>query len=223
MSKTVMVVAPHPDDETLGCAGALLRHAQAGDTIIWLVITSMHEVDGYTLKQIDNRQAEMHAVAQRYGFAEVVCLGLRTARLDSLPLADLISHISSVFQRIRPEILYIPYRYDAHSDHGCVFDAVSACSKSFRYPFIRSVYAYETLSETGFGLTVENSAFSPNLFVDISHCLEQKLSIMMIYQDEIGTFPFPRSQEAVKALAQLRGAQANMLAAEAFMILKELR
>jgi LmbE family N-acetylglucosaminyl deacetylase len=223
MAKCVMVIAPHPDDETLGCGGTLLRHIAEGDNVYWLIATQMNHLDGYSSEQMSRRQVEIKQVERDYGFADVFELPFRAAQLDALPLSQLVKSISDIFMQIKPDTLYIPYRNDAHSDHGCVFDAVSACSKSFRYPFINNVYAYETLSETGFALSVDANSFHPNCYVDITAYLERKLMIMQNYVSEVGEFPFPRSLQAIQALAQLRGTQANCLAAEAFMLLKSFR
>ena len=114
----------------------------------------------------------------------------------------------------------IPHRGDVHSDHRIVFDAVTACTKWFRYPSVQRVLAYETVSETEFGLSKEQ-AFSPNYFVDISRFLTEKLRLMQIYESEISKPPFPRSVEVVKALAIWRGATSGYDAAEAFELLKE--
>jgi len=95
-------------------------------------------------------------------------------------------------------------------------------TKSFRYPFIKRVLVYETISETDFGMKPEDGGFRPNVFNNISDFLEEKLNILDIFESEMGDFPFPRSRIALTALSQLRGAQSNCEAAEAFMLIKEI-
>jgi LmbE family N-acetylglucosaminyl deacetylase len=82
--------------------------------------------------------------------------------------------------------------------------------------------AYETLSETDFNLKPGATAFTPNTWVDIADYLDNKLSIIKIYESEFKAFPFPRSEEAIVAQARIRGIQCNSHAAEAFMLLKEI-
>jgi len=219
----VLCVAPHPDDETLGCGGALLRHVAEGAHVHWLVMTHMHEAQGFSAQRIASRSAEIEQVARAYGFAGTHLAGLPTTRLDTLPMAELVGAVSAVFAEVRPRTVYVPYRNDAHSDHAVVFDAATACCKSFRHPSVRSVYAYETLSETEFGMRPDDPGFHPNLFVDISAWLDRKVEIMKLFAGEMGTFPFPRSEECLRAQAMLRGSQAGLHAAEAFMVLKEIR
>lgn len=220
--KKVLAIAPHPDDETLGCGGTLLRHHLNGDEVHWLILTAVSEARGFSAARVQSRAAEIDAVASAYGFAGVHKADFPTAMLDTLPKGDLIGAVGQVVKSVGAEVLYVPHRYDVHSDHAAVFDAAAACSKSFRYPTVKSVYAYETLSETEFGLRPDGG-FHPNLFVDIDGFLDRKLEIMKMFAGEMGPFPFPRSEECIRALATLRGSVAGVSAAEAFMILKEIR
>jgi LmbE family N-acetylglucosaminyl deacetylase len=101
-----------------------------------------------------------------------------------------------------------------------VFDAAASCTKWFRYPSIKRVLAYETMSETDFGLGT-SQAFRPNVIINIEPYLTDKLRAMDIYTSELGEFPFPRSHKAIQALATLRGAASGFVAAEAFELLRE--
>ena len=128
-----------------------------------------------------------------------------------------------VFQTVQPHTVYLPHWGDAHSDHTVAFDAASACTKWFRYPSIREVLSYETLSETGFHLGSQGQMFQPNVFVDIEAHLDKKVQIVKEYASEIAPFPFPRSEEAVRSLAAYRGSFAGCKAAEAMTLLKQIR
>ena len=79
---------------------------------------------------------------------------------------------------------------------------------------------YETLSETEFNF-VENRTFRPNVFINISQYLDDKIKMMKNYESEIGEFPFPRSEKAIRSLAALRGSQSGFEAAEAFELVYE--
>lgn len=223
VNNTVLCIAPHPDDETLGCGGSLLRHVAEGDDVHWMIMTAVTESLGFAAARVRDRADEVQAVARAYGFSQVHQAGLPTTRLDTVPMAELVTQVGAVVGAIRPAIVYVPYRNDVHSDHAAVFDAAIACSKSFRYPSIRKIYAYETLSETEFGLRPDDGGFRPNAFVDISAWLDRKIAVMRLYAGEMLDFPFPRSEECMRAQCMLRGSQAGVHAAEAFMLLKEIR
>ncbi|MBK7843496.1 MAG: PIG-L family deacetylase [Bdellovibrionales bacterium] len=220
--KSVLVISPHPDDETLGCGGTLLRHKAAGDSVNWLIISRMNINNGFSSEKITERAHEIDLVAAQYGFSQVVLGKFDAMALDTYPKKDIVGEISRVIQTIRPNIVYVPHRLDAHSDHTAVFDASLSATKSFRNPFITSIRAYETLSETEFGLRPEDPGFRPNLFVDISQFLERKIEIMRLYLGELAEHPFPRSEKSIRALALLRGATSGASAAEAFIVLREI-
>ncbi|RDB42159.1 PIG-L family deacetylase [Halomonas sp. DQ26W] len=222
-STTVLVIAPHPDDETLGCGGTLLKLKAQGANVHWLIVTTIAGVPGFSSTQAQKRAQEIDLVAEEYGFDGVHKCELPTAMLDTLNKGELVFSMAEVINHLKPDTLFLPYRNDVHSDHASVFDAIVSASKSFRSPFVRSIYAYETLSETDFGLRPDDSGFRPNLYIDIGGYLEKKIDIMKLFDGEMGVFPFPRSEECIHALATLRGAQSNAQAAEAFMILKEIR
>ena len=148
-------------------------------------------------------------------------MNIPTTSLDTIPKSEMIKEFGSLFDKIHPDLIYIPYRNDAHSDHEVVFDAAVACSKSFRNSSIKTIRIYETLSETEFGMRPEDNGFKPNYFVDISEFLERKLEIMKLYQGEILPHPFPRSVECIQSLALLRGSYAGFKYGEAFMTVKE--
>jgi len=220
MLSKIIVIAPHPDDETLGVGGTLLRKKAEGAIVAWLIVTNISIESGWSAEKVKKRTDEIRSITQLYEFDEVYCLNFKTTQLDTLPMSDLVAAISDVFKAFKPEEVFVPHPADVHTDHRVVFDAVSACTKWFRYPSVKRVLAYETLSETDFGLRADQ-AFRPNVFVDIEHFFIKKLQAIDIYVSEVGEFPFPRSHEAIQALATLRGAASGFKAAEAFELLRE--
>ena len=91
----VLVMAVHPDDETLGCGGTLLKHKAAGDEIHWLIATEMLESYGYDKDVILKRNKEIEDVRKQYGFDSTHCLGLPTMRVDEHSMSVLIEKISN--------------------------------------------------------------------------------------------------------------------------------
>jgi LmbE family N-acetylglucosaminyl deacetylase len=182
----------------------------------------MEERQGFTKAAIVDRNEVIERVVQAYGMHECHIAPFATMELDIVPLSDRVSFVSSVFKACQPNIVYLPHPSDIHSDHAAVYDAVKACTKSFRYPSVQSVRLYETLSETDFALPLNGNTFSPNLFVDVSGHFQGKLQILEYFRAELGEHPFPRSMRAVEALATLRGAVAGVEYAEAFVTVKEI-
>ena len=217
--KTI-VIAPHPDDEVLGVGGTLLRRKAEGARIAWLIVTAISVKAGWSEERVKQRADEIRRITEFLGFDEVFELKFPTTQLDRVPMSDLVAGISSVFSSFAPEEVFVPHPSDVHTDHRVVFDAAASCTKWFRYPSVNRVLAYETLSETDFGLGTDQG-FRPNVFVSIEPYLDDKLRAMDIYASELGEFPFPRSHEAIRALATLRGAASGFKSAEAFELLRE--
>lgn len=223
-----MIIAVHPDDETLGAGGTLLKHQANGDEIHCIFCTDIFESEGFSKEQIDTREQEIQEICKSYNFASIHRLGLKTTKIDEYNTSYLISLFSQIFTKIKPNILYLPFAYDVHSDHRIIFQAAFSCTKSFRYPSIEKILMMETLSESEFAPTLPNQSFIPNVFVDISAFFEKKCEIMKIYQSELGKSPFPRSIENIEALATFRACTMGgketvdtKLYAESFMLLKE--
>jgi len=219
----VLVIAVHPDDETLGCGGALLRHRAQGGELHWMIATELVEKDGFETDLIQKRNEEIKKVSQCYGFEKVHRLGLATMKVDQYGMSELITKVSEVMKAVQPAVLYLPFKSDVHSDHRRIFEAVYSCTKVFRYPVLKKIYMMEVLSETEFAPSLKEDSFIPNYFVDISKFLEKKIEIMKIFQSEMGEHPFPRNERNIRALATYRGATAGVEYAESFMLLKEIQ
>lgn len=221
MSK-VLVVSTHPDDETLGCGGTILKHKKCGDEIYWMILTNINIENGWEKETIKRRQQEIKTVAELYGFTDVYKLDFPTTKLDTIPMAELINSISKVINEVKPHIIYLPNRSDVHTDHQITFNAVWSCTKNFRYPFIKRILMYETLSESEFAPALSETIFIPNVFVDITSFFNKKIKIMKIYNSEIMKSPFPRSIDAIEILAKYRGSRIGKKSAEAFSILLDI-
>jgi LmbE family N-acetylglucosaminyl deacetylase len=217
-----LIIAPHADDELLGCGGTLLRRRQEGGIVGWLLVTAMRPGYAWSTEKIEKRTFEVERVREGLGVRpeHLFELGLQTTQLGQVPSGDLITLISRVFIHFQPDEVLVPHAHDIHSDHRVVFDAVAACTKWFRYPSVKRVLAYETMSETDFVLRPEG-LFNPTVFVDITPFIDCKIALMGIYQSELGQHPFPRSETALRALAHFRGAQSGFGSAEAFQLLRE--
>jgi N-acetylglucosamine malate deacetylase 1 len=219
----VLVIAAHPDDETLGCGGTLLKHLSAGDEVSWVIVTQAHQPQ-WPSGTIDLKAAEVERVASAYGFARHERLGFPSARLDVTPRAELIDAIGRVIEQSRPSIVYVVHAGDVHGDHADVFDATLAVLKAFRMSTFgtRRVLAYETLSSTDAAPPTPERTFSPTVFCDMGEFLERKLEIMALYESEAQADPLPRGPAAIRALARLRGSTVGVEYAEGFRLVREL-
>ncbi len=220
MSK-ILIIATHPDDETLGCGGTILRHIANKDKVYWLIATKMKNKKKWKENKINLRKNEILSVYKKFKFSKKYELDFETSYLDSIPIGEIIHKLNKVVIDCKPDIVYCPNIDDVHTDHQIISKACSGLAKSFRFNFIKRILTYEVISETNYNF-FNNEEFKPNYFVNIQNYLKQKIEIMKIYKSEMKKFPFPRSVEAIEALAKIRGAQSNLKAAEAFKIIKEI-
>lgn len=212
MKEKVCVIAVHPDDETLGCGGTILKHLRKGDEVHCVFVTGGNE----------NQKSIIQKVSDAYRLTSVVNFDFPELMLQDISLNQLIPQFSSLFFKIEPTILYIPNRSDMHSDHRAVYNAISACTKSFRYPFIKQILMCEVISETDFVLGLPEMMFIPNYYVDISETFEEKLRILELYQSELLPYPMTRNLNTMESLNRYRGSLINSEYAEAFMSIKTI-
>jgi N-acetylglucosamine malate deacetylase 1 len=217
------VICAHPDDETLGCGGTMLKHVASGDDLTWAIATQAHEPQ-WSRETIELKALEVDRVAEAYGVARHHRLGFPSSRLDITPRSELIAAIGDVVERERPETVYVVHPGDVHGDHADVFEATLAVLKAFRTTAlgVRRVLAYETLSSTEAAPPSAERAFVPTVFSDVSDWLERKLEIMALYESESQLDPLPRGPEAIRALARFRGATVGLRYAEALRLVREL-
>ena len=184
-------------------------------------MTKPSSVLDWSEKQISKRKAQIKDITNKLDFDKVYQLDFPAASLTQDYLPSLIKSIDQTIKDFSPNEVFFPHIGDVHSDHQIIHKAVLSASKSFRNSKLKRLIVYETLSETEYGLD-RSKVFFPNLFIDITKFLDQKINLMKIYSSEIEDFPFPRSKESIKSLAKFRGTSCNCLAAEAFEILKQI-
>tara|TARA_Y100000739_G_C20547232_1_gene436459 strand:+ start:539 stop:1201 length:663 start_codon:yes stop_codon:yes gene_type:complete len=214
-----LVIAPHADDEILGVGGTLLKRKSEGHELGWLIVTKPNNLVNWTDLKVQNREKEIENIKNNIPFDKLYQLDYFATELDQKPFSNIVNDFTSIINSFEPQEIFVPHFGDVHSDHEIVHKAAISSSKSFRNKNIKRILAYETISETEYGLD-RSKIFSPNLYVDISEFIARKLELLNIYKSEINNFPFPRSKTALLSLARFRGSSCNCEAAEAFEILK---
>lgn len=215
----ILAIAPHPDDEVLGCGGTLLKYSKEGDEIYLCVATKAYAPD-WPEEFLKNRPKEIEKAGRILNIKKTYFLDFHTVKLDTVPQKELIGRLSDCINEIKPDMLYIPHRGDLHKDHRLIFEACLVAARPLNHR-IKSILSYETLSETGWGQAIE--PFVPNVYVDVSEFFGKKIEAMKAYGSELRQFPHPRSLEAIEALAKKRGSEAGAMFAEAFVLIREIR
>ena len=214
----VLVFAPHPDDETLGCGGTLLKHLSNKDQIYWCMMTYGNSKMGHDKKHFKKWDSIIESINKEYQSTKFFNLKFPSGELDNVGNMEIITKIKKVINEVRPQLVYLNHCGDVHTDHRYTFDCVMSSVKNFNFPFIDKIMTYETISETDFSPVSLNQTFKPNIFVDISDFFDQKIKIMKNYKSEVMQEPLPRSIRSIEALAVLRGSRIGVNYAEAFQL-----
>jgi len=221
MTHRVLVIAPHPDDEIIGCAGTMARHIKAGDTVYVLVVTRGIPAL-FPDALIQQVRGEMQTAHQLLGVKETRVMDFPAPMLDVTPGYELANAISGVIREFAPDTVYIPHRGDIHADHGKVHLAALIAARPINGCSVRRVLSYETLSETDWAPPTGENAFIPTVFVDITEFLPLKLEAMKCFTSQLKAYPNTRSLESLAALARVRGGTISVGSAEAFMLIRHI-
>lgn len=219
--RRALVVAPHHDDEILGCGGTMRRLVEEGAEVHVAVVTRgcLPQFDDAAVQQI---RGEACAAHERLGVTATRYLDLPAAGLDRIPHADLNRAVGDLIRDVAPDTLFLPFGGDIHLDHQLVFTSALVAARPRAGAFPARIYAYETLSETNWNAPHVAPTFTPNVFVDIAAQLDHKLAAFALYASQVQPAPHERSLETLRALAVVRGATVQRVAAEAFMLVRQV-
>jgi len=217
--KKVLVIAPHPDDETLGAGGTIRKYTDAGYDVTVLTVAA-HMPPLYSSEVKETTTQEARAAQDVLGVKNSVFLDKPAVYLGNIPTPEFNALILDQVAKTTPDILLIPF-YDRHLDHRLIFDACMVAARPVGPgKNISLVAAYETISETHWNAPHIEPNFTPNFCVDITDQIDAKLQAMSCFASQMHEFPGPRSVEALKALALFRGSQAGYAYAEAFHVIR---
>jgi LmbE family N-acetylglucosaminyl deacetylase len=223
MNKTVLIVAAHADDEALGCGGTVARHTAEGD-----VVHAIFMADGVnsransTVGDFPRRIAAARQAHEILGLQHVEYLGFPDNSMDSVPLLKVVQSLEDVIKTISPQVVYTHHYGDLNIDHRITHSAVMTACRPQPGGATREIFSFEVLSSTEWAASVQEP-FLPNVFVDISDYLDQKIQALQAYQLEMRSAPHSRSIEHAECLAHHRGNSVGVGAAEAFMLIRQIR
>lgn len=224
MSK-ILVIAPHADDEVLGCGALIGKLSAEGKDVYVLVCTNAHvgAPELFSKESIDRVRGEALEAHKMLGVKKTYFLELPAPALDIYPSYKISNQIYRILNDINPDTVFIPHRGDSHKDHRMIHEAAMVVVRPRGNYCVKNVYAYETLSETEWGEPIQSDFFIPNKYVSFSvEEFEKKLKAMGCFKSQLAPFPASRSLEAIEALGKYRGACISKLRAEAFEVLREI-
>ena len=218
----VLVIAPHPDDEIIGVGGTIANRVKAGHEVSVCIVTKGCE-PLFSKESVEQVRRECKEADTFLGIKETVFLDFPAAMMEEVPRYKLNDAIVKVVQETQPDEVFIPHRGDMQLDHKMVVDAAMVALRPKYKHVVKRIYAYETLSETGWDVPNTVNEFIPTVYENISETLQFKLQAMRIFKSQLAEFPNARSIEAITALAKFRGSTVTVNAAEAFTLLREIK
>jgi N-acetylglucosamine malate deacetylase 1 len=219
-----IVVAPHADDDVLGCGGLMAKLSRTGADlhVVFMTVDGFHHYGLSSIVSFGERIAEIEQVAAFLSFSWEIFFPDQDMieRLDTLPKRDLVDRFERLFNDRQPELLLLPSNVDYDQDHRRTFETAFAAARPIAPAFgkwlIPHVLAYEQ--------TKLNFAWQdlprPAAFLDITDYLEAKLHANNLYHSQLRPSPHVRSPEAIQALARIRGGEIGVNYAEAYQVLR---
>jgi LmbE family N-acetylglucosaminyl deacetylase len=221
MNTSVLVVAPHADDEVLGAGGTIARFANEGAQVTVAVLTGGFPPH-FAAGEEDHIRQEAIRSHEILKVKETVYFDFPAAALDTVPHREVNQALNSLYQRITPTYVFVPFWGDVHRDHQAAFQSAVVMCRPTGGHLPRSVLAYETISETNWNAAPVTPGFLPNTYIDISDYLETKLEAFRAYASQVRPYPHERSIETMQAIAIMRGTTVHLRAAEAFIALRNI-
>jgi LmbE family N-acetylglucosaminyl deacetylase len=226
MKTKILIVAAHPDDEILGCAGTVARSISEGDEVYTLIlgegITSRDDK-----RQREKRESEIkelkacaYKANKTIGVKDVYIYDLPDNRFDTVPLLDVVKLIDKTKNQIKPHIVYTHHHGDLNIDHRITYRAVLTACRPIGNETVREIYSFEIPSSTDWNYP---NIFKPNFFVNVAKTIDKKIKALRFYGGELREFPHPRSEESIKIAARRWGSISNLEYAEAFEIIRAIK
>ena len=217
----VLVIAPHPDDEILGVGGTMAKHIRDGNNVFVCIVTRGC-IPLFSEEAVNRTREEAYKCHNFLGITETFYLDFPAVMLEKVERYDINDKIQKVITQVEPQIVYIPHHGDMQKDHQIISEASMVALRPKYSHRVEKIYAYETLSETEWNIPHATNALLPNVYSDISDFIKDKIEALKFYESQLSDFPNPRSIVAVEALARYRGSTINAMAAEAFMLIREI-
>lgn len=219
--RKALVLAPHPDDEVLGCGGTIAHIAKVGGHVHVGIVTRA-DGPGFPPDTVAIGRREAAAAHGVLGVRQTHYLDQPAVGLDMISGAELNRVVGELVESLAPDTLFVPFLGDVHVDHQRIFQAAMVAVRPRSVGVPVRVLAYETLSETNWYAPGITPAFVPDTFIDIGETIETKLRAFACFASQVREFPDERSLRALEAQAVVRGATVFRRAAEAFMTVRQI-
>lgn len=224
----VLAVVAHPDDELLGCGATLRRLADEGHDVFSCVLSSNADARHARpdLERLHNVAADS---SRMVGIQETMSHTFPNIKLNTVPHLDIVHAIEEAILRFRPSWIFAHYGGDLNIDHRVAYETTMAAaslpqrmSRDIDPHLIERIYLFEILTSTDWAWP-SGAGFTPNAFVSVEKTFDRKIEALECFEGALKAPPHARTAANLRALAQVRGAQAGVPLAEAFQLVRHIQ
>lgn len=224
MSKNVLIVAAHPDDEVIGCGGTIARHVENGDQVhvVFMADGESSRNVPEVAKLVEKRKQDAINALQTLGVASFpTFLDWPDNRMDNPDFLDIVQSLESATNHLTPNIIYTHWARDLNIDHRITFSAVITAFRPEPGSTVEEINCFEVCSASDWQAG-EVYCFNPNKTINIERFMESKKQSLACYAAELPAAPHTRSLDSIIANNARRGNQVGLSYAEAFISVRNI-
>jgi LmbE family N-acetylglucosaminyl deacetylase len=224
MTKKVLVLAAHPDDETLGCGGTINYMYKRGYEIMLITFTdgTGARIDTSALVT-ENRNDRLDKVAKRLGIAHVISGTFPDNRMDTVALLDVVKFIEETMKtyKFKPNFIFTHHPDCLNVDHSTVYKATITAFRPQNINNRQQIYSYYIPSSTDYNPL---NQFQGNTYfrLKLQHMSAKMEVLNQIYPDELRKYPHSRSSRNIENLMQVWGSEIGQEYAEKFQLIRSI-
>ena len=218
--KNALIVVAHPDDEVLGMGATAASLIEKGWTVRACILSAT--AGARTQRPTDAElSADIKTAQEVLGLKSPILGDFPNIEFNTVPHLKLVQFIENAIRETGSQVLFTHHPGDLNIDHRCTSEACQAAARlsqrNSQIPKLQGLYYLETPSGTDWSFRVEGPVFRPTAYFEIGEAgLQKKMNALECYRNVLRPFPHPRSVEAIRGLAAVRGGESGLRYAEAF-------
>ena len=209
----ILVLAAHPDDETIGMGGTIKKLSK-NNKIHLCVVSEGASAQYSDEKMITVRRNACKKSGKILGISDYTFLDFPDMQLDTIPHLEINIELEKIREKINPKIVYTTPNDDLNKDHQKVFESTLVMTRPHSSN-VKHVLSYEFPGK-------RKTPLNHNVYEDITNEFKYKIEAFKMYKTELKNFLHPRSLKAVESIAIMRGIESGLQKAEAFNLIHHI-
>ena len=213
LNKNILVLAAHPDDETLGAGATIAKLSSAGAKIRLITFT-----DGVGARnEVGNRNTRLEEVSKILGIHDYRSGQFPDNEMDTVSMLDICQFIESAVD-FSPDLIFTHHPGCLNIDHSLVYRATVTVFRP-QVEHTQKILAYHVPSSTDYNPL---SNFDGNVYYDIDKFVDKKMAALKVYDDEMREYPHTRSYKSILNRMAANGNEVGLKHAEKFQLIRDI-